>query len=105
MKQKSGSKRNPAQKQGHGIFWFLLIFTLFCELLFYTWIRVESTQTFFRIAKHHESLNKANSYNAALNLEKERLNSLERISKIAATKLNLSMNTTGKVIYLTGEEG
>jgi cell division protein FtsL len=104
MNQKSGTKQPPVSKQDHGVLWFMLILTLFCELLFYTWIRVESTQTGFRIAKYRESLTRKNSYNTALNLEKERLNSLERIAKIATSKLKFSMNTSGKIIYLPGEE-
>ncbi|MCP4022726.1 MAG: hypothetical protein GY729_12855 [Desulfobacteraceae bacterium] len=104
MKQKPNTIKKPGLQKSHRALWSAVILMLFCELLFYTWIRVEATHNAFNITKLQENLAKATSYQAALVLEKERLNSLDRISKIAVSKLALSLDTTGKIIYLTEEE-
>lgn len=84
--------------------WLVLISILLCELLFYTWVRVESTQTVFRISKAQYDQKEIKSYNEALSLEKATLISPERISKIARSELNLSIPRPDQIIYLYGED-
>jgi cell division protein FtsL len=91
--------------QRMGFRWLLLIGIIFCELLTYTWVRTESTQTIFRISKQKGDLTQKVSYNKALTLERDRLRSDDRITKIAKTRLNLSTDTPKQIIYISGENG
>jgi cell division protein FtsL len=74
------------------------------ELLFYTWVRVESTQTVFRISRAQHEQKESKSYNQVLSLEKARLISPERISEIARSNLNLSVPRPDQIIYVFGED-
>lgn len=90
-------------------FWFVILCVLFCQLLAYTWIRTESTQTILRVSRLQETYTKKTSYKNALSIERDRLKSDDRITRIAKTRLNLSTDTVSQTIYLTtslpGEEG
>ena len=91
-----------------GFRWMVIICLIFCELLVYTWVRTESTQTILRVSKAQEAFTKKTSYQKALSVERDRLNSDDRITRIAKTRLNLSTDTANQIIYLTsslpGEE-
>jgi len=93
------------QPQSIGFRWLFIICLIFCELLAYTWVRTESTQTILRVSKAQETLIKKRSYHKALSLERDRLKSGDRITRIAKTRLNLSSDTLTQTIYLPGEEG
>ena len=84
--------------------WLVLISILLCELMFYTWVRVESTQTVFRISKARHDQKESMSYNEALALEKATLISPERISGIARSSLNLSVPRPDQIIYIFGDD-
>lgn len=81
----------------------IIICLIFCELLVYTWVRTETTQTILQVSKAQEMLVEKQSYQRALSLEKERLKSDDRITRIAKTKLNLSKNTLEQTIYFSGD--
>lgn len=94
----------PAKQPKELFGWLLIIMVIFCLLLTYTWVRTESTQTILRITQAREAHSQKISYNKALLVEKERLMSDERITRIAKTRLGLLDDTTGQTIYFSGED-
>lgn len=94
-----------AEPQTAGFIWLVIICLIFCELLAYTWVRTESTQTILRVSKAQAEYIEKTSYYRALSLERERLKSDDRITHIAKTQLNLSTDTLNQTIYLSGEKG
>jgi len=96
-------KTKPHEKQSPGFRWLILIAVLFCELLTHAWVRTESTQTILRISEAQAGIAKAMSYGDALSVERNRLKSDERITRIASTRLGLSTDTFSQTIYLSGE--
>jgi len=86
-----------------GLRWFALILVLVCELLAHTWIRTESTQAILRISETQTDIQKTISYRKALGLERDRLKSDARITRIARTRLGLSSEIFNQTIYLSGE--
>lgn len=90
------------QAKKPGLCWFVIISIIFCELLVYTWIRTESTQTILRVSREQEVFSKKTSYRKALSVERDRLKSDDRITRIAKTRLNLFTDTVNQTIYLSG---
>jgi len=103
IKNNLRQKALPPQKAG--FCWIAVIFLIFCELLAYTWVRTESTQTILRVSHAQEMLIDKKSYHKALMVERDRLSSDDRITKIAKTKLNLSTDTLKQTIYFSGDKG
>ncbi len=87
-----------------GIIWIFIISLFFAELLVYTCIRIESTHTVIRISQVHKEYAKALAYHKSLVVERDRLKSDERITRIARTRLNLSSPAAQQIIYLAGGE-
>jgi len=92
----------PTQRR-KGLRWLALILVLVCELMAHAWIRTESTQSMLRISKAQAEIQKKISYRKALSLERDRLKSDGRITKIARTRLGLSSDIFNQTIYLSGE--
>ncbi|MFH2093832.1 MAG: hypothetical protein ABIJ31_15840 [Pseudomonadota bacterium] len=86
-----------------GLFWILIIGLFFSELLAYTCVRTETTQMLFNISQAQEMLTQEQSYQKSLMVERDRLKSDDRITRIAKTRLNLSGNTSAQTIYWTGD--
>jgi len=84
-----------------GFHWFVIICIIFGELLTYTWIRTESTQTVLQISSSQKLLVKKKSYQKALSIERDRLKSDDRITKIARTRLDLLTDTLNQTIYFS----
>ena len=105
MTIKNDISQKKIQPQEIGFLWLVIICLIFCELLVYTWVRTESTQTILRVSKTQTAHIKKTSYNKALCLERDRLKSDDRITRIAKTQLNLSTDTLEQTIYLSGEKG
>ena len=97
-------KNKSHKKQSPGFRWLVLIAVLFCELLTHAWVRTESTQTILRISNAQAGIAKDRSYGDALSVERNRLKSDERITRIARTRLGLSTDTFNQTIYLSGED-
>ncbi len=102
---KNQSARKQIKPRRTGFRWLLIIGIIFCELLIYTWVRTESTQASIRVSRYRDSLAQQSSYLKALSVERDRLRSDDRITKIAKTRLNLSRDTSKQTIYLPGENG
>ncbi|MCP3941276.1 MAG: hypothetical protein GY710_07320 [Desulfobacteraceae bacterium] len=97
--------RNKTQnRQRVGFRWLALIIVLFCELMAHAYVRTESTQTIVRISNAQAGITKSLSYGEALSVERDRLKSDVRITKIATTRLGLSTDIFNKIIYLSGDE-
>jgi len=90
-------------KQKIGYRWLALILVMFCELMIHTWVRTESTQTILRISQAQAEIVKKISYGKALAVERDRLKSDARITRIARTRLGLSTNIFNQTIYLSEE--
>ncbi len=103
IKNQSAHRQIKPQRAGYR--WLLIIAIIFCELLIYTWVRTESTHATIRVSRYRDSLTQQNSYGKALSVERDRLRSDDRITKIAKTRLNLSTDTSKQTIYLPGENG
>jgi len=102
---KNNLPKKKVRPQKSSFRWLVIISIIFCELLVYTWIRTESTETILRISKEQEAFVKKTSYHKALSVERDRLKSDDRITRIAKTRLNLLTDTLNQTIYLSGEEG
>lgn len=87
-----------------GLKWLCIISIIFIEMLAYTWVRTESTQTVLRISHAKEMYADKTAYHKALMVEKDRLKSDERITQIAKSRLDLTSNTFERTIYLNGKE-
>jgi hypothetical protein len=57
------------------------------------------------MSRAQEVYREKTSYNKALSVERDRLNSDDRITRIAKTRLNLSSDTLEQTVYLSGEQG
>jgi cell division protein FtsL len=97
-------KQKNQNTQRVGFRWIALILVLFCEFMGHAWVRTESTQTIVNISNAQTGITKSLSYGRALSLERDRLKSDARITKIARTHLYLSTNTFNQTIYLSGDE-
>ncbi len=97
--------QNTKQAGGRvGYRWLALILVLFCELMGHAWVRTESTQAILRISNAQAAITKATSYGKALSVERDRLKSDSRITRIARTHLGLSADTFNQTIYLSGDD-
>ncbi len=105
MAIKNQSARKQIKPQRVGFRWLIIIGIIFSELLVYTWVRTESSQASIRVSRHRDSLAQQASYLKAISVERDRLRSDDRITKIAKTRLNLSTDTSKQTIYLPGENG
>jgi len=101
MTIKNNIAKKRVQPQKPNFWWFAVISIIFCELLVYTWIRTESAQTILRVSKKQETFVKKTSYHKALSVERDRLKSDDRITRIAKTRLHLFTDTANQTIYLS----
>lgn len=83
--------------------WLILFLILFGEFLGHAWVRTESTQTILRISQAQTGISKKLSYRNALTVERDRLKSDDRITRIARNHLNLSTDISLQTIYLLGD--
>lgn len=104
MNQVRKTKEKPVKRQRIGFRWLALIAVLFAELLVYTVVRTEATQTILRISRSQAELAALISYNRELTLERDRLKSDARIVRIARTKLGLTSDVFNQTIYLKGDD-
>ncbi|MCP3872080.1 MAG: hypothetical protein GY699_02855 [Desulfobacteraceae bacterium] len=103
MAIKNNIPKKIVEQQHAGFPWLIIICFIFCELLIYTWVRTESTQTIFRVSNIQEEYIQKISYHKALSVERDRLKSDGRITRIAKTRLNLLTDTGSQTIYFPGE--
>ncbi len=101
---KKNTPKKPDVSKGRTLIWPVFFCVIFCQLMVYTWVRTESTQTIFRISHARGIYESKVSYHNELLVEKGRLTSDERITRIARTHLNLSGNTMEQTIYFSGAE-
>ncbi len=101
-KHKTHKRQQAGGRVGYR--WLALILVLFCELLGHAWVRTESSQAILRISNAQAAVTKATSYGKALSVERDRLKSDNRITKIARTRLGLSADTFNQTIYLSGDD-
>lgn len=94
------TKAHGIKKQKVHYRWLVLILILFCQLMVHAWIRTESTQTMLRISRIQSGTAKSLSYGKALGVERDRLKSDARITRIATTRLGLSTDILNQTIYL-----
>ena len=100
MALKNNIKKETKQPQKIGFKWVIVISIIFCEFFTYALVRTESTQTILGTFNIRKELAQKISYQKALLIERERLKSDERITKIAKTRLNLITDTLSQTIYL-----
>lgn len=91
-----------ARPQKSGFKWIVLLSVIFLELMAYTWVRTESTQTTLRISKAQSAYAKKTAYFNALRVERDWLKSDEWITKTAKDNLDLNSDTLNQIVYLTG---
>ena len=87
------------EPQTAGFHWIVIICIVFCQLLAYTWVRTESTQTILHISKDQKMLARKLSYQKELNIERDRLKSDDRVTRIPRTRLNLLTQTLNQTIF------
>lgn len=101
-KNKTKNRHQPGGRVGYR--WLALILVLFCELMGHAWVRTESTQAILRISNAQAAITKRLSYGKALSVERDRLKSDSRITRIARTRLGLLTDTFNQTIYLSGDD-
>ena len=79
--------------------WIGLLAVFICELLFYTWCRVQYVQTGFEIAEARQAHQRLKELNRKLKIEEAWLRSRERITPIAK-KQGLVMPDPSKIFVL-----
>ncbi len=99
MAIKNNIPKKIIQPKKAGFHWVVIIGIIFCELLTYTWVRTESTHTILQISSSQKQLGEKVSYQKALSIERDRLKSDDRITRIAKTRLNLSTHSLSQTIY------
>ena len=102
------TNNKPSKKvrlQRSGLIWLLIIGVFFSQVMIYTWVRTESIQMLLHVSKAQGVLTQEQSYKKALLLERDRLKSDDRITRIAKTRLNLSGDTSIQTIYMNTDEG
>ena len=99
---KNGAK--PKKKTGKAGRWFVIVFLLILELLVYTTVRLESMHAGQEIADLKEENSRLASRTTALIVEKERLDSPERISQIAKSRLDMAMPSSDQILYVNFHE-
>lgn len=90
--------RKRAQKTG--FIWLGIIALIFSELLIYTWVRTQYTHTLLDVSSAQAMLEEMKSHNTTLEVERNRLQSEDRIIGYAKNHLNLIGETFVKTIYL-----
>lgn len=105
MPTKNNNVKKKVPSNLNGFFWLLVITIVFSELLAYVWVRTETTQTILRISRIQSSIETQTAYQKGLIVERDRLKSNDRITRIAKTKLNLVPDTSVPTIYLPGDNG
>jgi cell division protein FtsL len=96
MKRRKKKRRNPKVVAA-----FLIIMGLFiCELLFYTWCRVQSIQVQYEISELADNQDRLVMMQDNLKIELARLKSPQRISKIAKEQLGLILPTNKQLILV-----
>ena len=103
MALKNNIPKTYKKPPSRGLFWIFMICVVFIQLFAYTWVRTESTQTMLHISKMQGQLANKQTLNKALEVERDRLESDDRIIRIAKTKLGLLPETNVQTIYLSGE--
>lgn len=83
--------------------WLALILVIVFESMAHAWVRTESTQAMLRISQAQTQIQTTISYRKALWLERDRLKSDARITRIARTRMGLTSEVSGQTIYLPGE--
>lgn len=91
------------RSQKAGLIWLGIIALIFAELLTYTWIRTEYTQTLLEISALQTTLSEKQSYTKSLKAERDRLKSDNQIIQIARTRYNLVSDTQVETVYMDGE--
>ena len=94
--RKRRTKRNPKLI----IAFLAMMFVFICELLFYTWCRVQCTHIRFDIAKQVDKAQELSAIQDNLRIELARLKSPNRIAKIAIEQLGLITPTPQQTIVL-----
>ncbi len=94
--KKKRIKRNPKLIMAG----LAMMFVFLCELLFYTWCRVQCTHVRFDIAKQIEKANELSAMQDTLRIELARLKSPKRIAEIAREQLGLITPTPHQTIVL-----
>ena len=94
-KKRVSKKRNPMI----GILWVVAVVVLMAELLVYTWCRVQYVQTGYEISEAtQENLHLKELY-SKLQIERARLRSPERITRIARQR-GLVMPDSKQVVVI-----
>jgi cell division protein FtsL len=93
-------KKKKATGKSHTWIWVLVLTLFIGELLFYTWCRVQCTQTGIAISAERDKQQQLSTLANSLNIELARLKAPERISYIAKQKLGLQMPDPNQTILV-----
>ena len=88
------------QKSNHIGVWILLLFVFICELVFYTWCRVQCTRVGYEMTKETDINRKLVALQSSMAVELTRLKSPDRISSIARQQLKLEPPSHEQMLVL-----
>ncbi len=98
MTKKTGKKQT---RRKNPLPMLILLAVLLCELVFYTWVRIEAANTRIDISNLVLKKEKLKSMGSALATEKVRLSQPERISEIARSRLNMAIPSDRQIVYIS----
>lgn len=78
--------------------WVLILFVFICQLLAYTWCRVQNVRRGYEITEAQAEYRRLTAAQKGLKIELARLKSPDRIARIATGRLGLVMPSTRQVI-------
>ena len=97
MKNKTGSK---TQSMKSNTLAFILMGIFLCELLAYTWCRVQCTRVGYEISQATREQEQLAVVQKKLQVELARLKSPERLANIAETYMNLKMPSSRQIVTI-----
>jgi cell division protein FtsL len=80
--------------------WFILMTVFICELLLYTWIRVQCTRIGYEVNQATEMYQQRVTMQNNLKIELARLKSPERIAAIAQGRLGLNAPKPEQIVII-----
>ena len=100
MVKRKTKTSNRTRIAGGMAIWLLLMAIFICELLFYTWCRVQCTQLGYAISRATRVQQAHLAFQNNLKIERVRLQSPQRIAGIAKNQLGLIVPRPDQVIIL-----
>jgi cell division protein FtsL len=99
-REKGKSSEKKTRNTGLIALGVVLMVFFICELLVYTWCRVQYTQVGYEISRATQEQTRLMAVQEELQLERARLKSPERLKRIAETSMGLKMPSSRQMVVV-----